>query len=297
MPEEKCIRCARRTPWYCLVGNGTLSAFQIIVGIISGSSALVADGSHTFTDVIGTVSVLVSRTISAHPPDDEHSYGHGKVEFMSSAFVYIILIFLSAAIFAGGVLMIWHHRYRKPEAIALLASCVSILVNGLMYKLGMCAGKRTNSPALLANAFENRADAMSAVAVVLGVSASVLINPIFDPLAAMLVGVHIFLNAVKQLRKSAGGLIDRSLPPEIVQRIRGVVEEQHGIEGVDFVKTRQTGAKYWLDVGIRVDGKLNVCEAEAMAASLRGELMRRSEKIDSVEVFVAPQVLGEVPGG
>jgi cation diffusion facilitator family transporter len=216
---------------------------------------------------------------------------------MSSAFVYIILIFLSAAIFAGGVLMIWHHRYRKPEAIALLASCVSIMVNGLMYKLGMCAGKRTNSPALLANAFENRADAMSAVAVVLGVSASVLINPIFDPLAAMLVGVHIFLNAVKQLRKSAGGLIDRSLPPEIVQRIRGVVEEQHGIEGVDFVKTRQTGAKYWLDVGIRVDGKLNVCEAEAVAASLRGELMRRSEKADSVEVFVAPQVLGEVPGG
>jgi cation diffusion facilitator family transporter len=282
------------------MGNGVLSAFQIIVGIISGSSALVADGSHTFTDVIGTVSVLISRAISANPADDEHSYGHGKVEFMSSAFVYIILIFLSAAIFAGGVLMIWHHRYRKPEAIALLASCVSILVNGLMYKLGMCAGKRTNSPALLANAFENRADAMSAVAVVLGVSASVLINPIFDPLAAMLVGVHIFLNAVKQLRKSAGGLIDRSLPPEIVQRIRGVVEEQHGIEGVDFVKTRQTGAKYWVDVGIRVDGKLNVCEAEAMAASLRGELMRRSEKIDSVEVFVAPQVLGEpgeVPGG
>ena len=164
----------------------------------------------------------------------------------------------------------------------------------------MCAGKRTNSPALLSNVFENRADAMSAVTVVVGFSASVLVNSIFDPIAAMLVGVHIFLNAVKQLRKSAGGLIDRSLPPELVQRIRGVVEEQHGSEGVDFVKTRQTGAKYGVDVGIRVDGKLNVCEAEAVAASLRGELMRRSEKADSVEVFVAPQVLGEpgeVPGG
>ena len=201
MPEERCLRCARHTPWFCLLGNGLLSAFQIIVGIISGSSALVADGSHTFTDVIGTISVLVSRAISANPADEEHHYGHGKVEFMSSAFVYIILIFLSAAIFVGGVLMIVHVRYRKPEPIALLASCVSILVNGLMYNLGLCAGKRTNSPALLANAFENRADALSAIAVVVGVSASAVCtrpkatavksNPLWRPVRNILLRYNI----------------------------------------------------------------------------------------------------------
>jgi cation diffusion facilitator family transporter len=240
--------------------------------------------------VIGTISVLVSRAISANPADEEHHYGHGKVEFMSSAFVYIILIFLSAAIFVGGVLMIVHVRYRKPEPIALLASCVSILVNGLMYNLGLCAGKRTNSPALLANAFENRADALSAIAVVVGVSASVLIHPIFDPIAAMLVGVHIFLNSVKQLKTSAGGLTDKSLPPEYVQRIRSVVRQQGGVESVEFVKTRQTGSNYWVDIGIRVDGDCNVCESEVIAATVRAEIMRRSEKIDSVEVFIAPWV-------
>jgi cation diffusion facilitator family transporter len=297
MASAKCIACARRTPWYCLLGNSFLSAFQILIGIISGSGALVADGSHTFTDVIGTVSVLLSRTISENPPDEEHSYGHGKVEFMSSTFVYVILVFLSAAIFAGGAMMIIHNRYRQPEPIALLASCLSILVNGLMFKLGQCSGKRSNSPALIANAFENKADAMSAAAVFVGVGASILIHPIFDPIAAMLVGLHIFVNAVKQLKDATGGLIDASLSPEVVKRIKLVARGQAGVLGLDFVKTRQTGTKYWVDVGIRVDGKTNVCESEAIAAAVRTELMRRSEKLASVEVFVAPQPVRLRPGG
>ena len=186
--------------------------------------------------------------------------------------------------------MIVHHRYRKPEVIAALASCVSVLVNGMMYKLGMCSGTRNNSPALLANAFENRADAMSAVAVVFGVSASIFIHPICDPIAAMLVGIHIFLNCINQLKDALGGLMDKALPAETLVRIRKVAKGQAGVAGVDFVKTRQVGTKYWVDLGIRVDGDINVCESEAIAGAVRSELMRRSEKIE-VEVFVSPQAM------
>jgi cation diffusion facilitator family transporter len=158
-----------------------------------------------------------------------------------------------------------------------------------MYNLGMCSGKRTNSPALLANAYENRADALSAVAVVIGVSASIFIHPICDPLAAMLVGVHIFLNCIAQLKDSLGGLLDQSLPSEAVRRIRAVAKAQAGVAGIDFVKTRQIGTKYWVDLGIRVDERLNVCESDAIAGGVRAELMRRSEKLETVEVFVSPQ--------
>jgi len=196
MPEPRCINCARRAPWYCLLGNTSLSALQLLVGFIGGSTALIAEGIHTFTDVIGTVVVIVSRGVSAKPADQEHTYGHGKVEFIGSAFAYIALLFLSAAIFSGGLIMILTHHYRRPEVITILASCVAVLINGFMYKLGMCSGIRVNSPVLVANAFENRADAMSSAAVIVGISASIFIHPVCDPIAAMVVGVHIFINCM-----------------------------------------------------------------------------------------------------
>ena len=290
MLNPRCVKCAKRTPWYCLVGNSSLSMFQITIGFIGGSSALIADGIHTFTDVIGTIGVIFSRGVSGKPPDNDHPYGHGKVEFMSSAFIYVILLFLSVAIFSGGLIMILGHHYRKPEAITLLASCMSVLINGFMYNLGMCTGTRTNSPALLANAFENRADAMSAFAVIAGIAASIFINPICDPIAAMLVGVYIMIHSIIRLKGTLGGLMDKSLPPEVLRRIKEIAKTQKGVEAVDYIKTRQTGAKYWVDVGIQVNGRLSVCESEAIAAAVRVELMRRSMKFDSVGVFMSPRV-------
>ena len=290
MPNPRCELCARSTPWYCLLGNSSLSMLQIMIGFIGGSSALIADGIHTFTDVIGTMSVILSRGVAGKPPDSDHHYGHGKVEFMSSAFIYVVLLFLSVAISTGALIMILGRHYRRPEAITLLASCMSVLINSFMFKLGMCAGTRANSPALLANAFENRADAMSACAVIAGIAASIFINPICDPIAALSVGLYILIHAIIQLKDTLGGLMDKALPPEVIRRIKEIAKTQKGVEGVDYVKTRQTGVKYWVDVGIQVNGHLNVCESEAIAAAVRVELMRRSMKFDSVGVFMSARV-------
>lgn len=288
MPEERCIHCGDRVPWVSFWGNLTITAFKLVVGFLGGSSALIADGVHSFTDVIGTSAIISTRYVSSKPSDDCHPYGHGKAEFLGSTFIYIVLLFLSCAIFTGGLLMIVEGHFTKPKMVTILAAAVSVLYNVIMYLLGQCAGHRNNSPAILANSFENRADAISSVAVIFGIAAAIFIHPVCDPIAAMIVGVIIFLNCMKQLNESLAGLMDRALPSDVVRRIRHVALAQQGVAGVDFIKTRQTGSDYWVDLGILVPGDLEVAHSDSIASEVRSELMIRSEWFHNVEVFVCP---------
>ncbi len=288
MPEERCIRCGNRVPWISFWGNSTITFYKVSVGFLGGSAALVADGIHSFTDVIGTSVIIGTRKVSDRPADKCHPYGHGKAEFMGSTFIYTVLLFLAGAIFIGGLLVILEGQMKTPRFVTLLAAVVSVTYNVLMYFLGQCAGKRNNSPAILANAFENRADAISSVAVIVGIAAAILVHPICDPIAAMIVGVVIFVNCMIELNKSLSGLMDRALPSEAVRRIKRVALAQDGVIGIDFVKTRQTGSNYWVDLGILVPEDLDVTRSGNIASEVRNELMRRSERFQNVEVYVMP---------
>ncbi len=295
MPErcssdrERCARCARRVPWVTFFGNVGLTLYKGTVGIIGGSNALVADAVHSFTDIIGTTVILLSCRVSERPPDESHPYGHGKAEFLSAAFIYVVLTFLATALFVGGLVVILRWELHAPNIVTLLGAGISVYANLMMHKFGVCAGTRNNSPALLANAFENRADAISSVAVVIGIALGIYVHPICDSLAAMGVGVIIFSNCVVQLREALNGLLDRALPEKIVRRIVTVADSHEGVERVAFVKTRAVGAKYWVDLGITIRAGSAMAEAEAIAAELRRDLMTRSKHFATVEVIVLPE--------
>jgi divalent metal cation (Fe/Co/Zn/Cd) transporter len=98
----------------------------------------------------------------------------------------------------------------------------------------------------------------------------------------------IFVNCLIELNKSLSGLMDRALSCEVVRRIKRVAPAQEGVAGVNFVKTRQTGSKYWVDLGILVPKNLDVGRSDHIASEIRNELMRRSERFQHVEVYVAP---------
>jgi cation diffusion facilitator family transporter len=158
-----------------------------------------------------------------------------------------------------------------------------------MYNFGQCAGKRNNSPALLANSFENRADAISSAAVVIGIILAITVHPVLDPVAACIVGVVIFANCIVELRKSLGGLMDKGLPRDAVERIRQVVLAREGIDQVTFVRSRPMGTNFWLDVGVEVAADIPVERADAIATDVRAELMKRSKHVHTVEVFLEPR--------
>jgi len=286
---QACEACARRVPIYSWVGNVLLTAFKLVVGFLGGSPALIADGLHSFTDIIGTSVILASTRISGREPSREFPYGHGKVEFMSSMFIYIVLVGLAIFIFVGGLLLLLAGHEDPPHLVTLLGAIVSILYNVIMYRMGQCAGVRTGSPALMANSFENRADALSSVAVCVGIVLAILVAPAADPMAAMLVGVIIFVNCLREGGKALRGLMDhRSLSPAVHQRIRAVAAAQAGVARVCFVKTRPTGTGFWLDLGIEVDPGVVVEQADDIALRVKQSLQHRSHQFSAVEVYVVP---------
>lgn len=287
--EETCRRCARRVPWYAFAGNLLLTFYKVVVGFLGGSPALIADGLHSFTDVIGTSVILASTRIAERPASPEYPYGYGKVEFMSSLFIYVVLVLLAAFIFLGGLLILISGHEEPPHLITVFGALVSVLYNVIVFRLGQCAGKRVNSPALLANSFENRADAISSIAVCIGIVLAITIHPAADPLAAMLVGIIIVINCIHEGKKAIGGLMDRSLSDRLVQRISELARSRDGVVGVRFVRSRSTGTGTWLDLGIEVPRGTVAARAKAIADDVRATMLASSRHFSAVEIYVAPQ--------
>ncbi len=283
----RCQRCARVAPWFSFWGNLILALHKLAVGILGGSSALVADAAHSFADVVGSSSILLATRVSAQEPDPRFPYGRGKAEFIGAVFVYIVLLFFAGGIVISAIDTMVDGRAKPPHYITAVGALVSVFYNHMMYKFATCAGTRNNSPAILADAFENRADALSSIAVIGGILAAMFIHPICDSIAALIVGLIIFWNCQDQLRQAARGLMDNGLPAERVEAIRRMALAQNGVVDVPFVRTRQTGVKYWIDLGISVARDLKVDRADRIVTDVRGAV-QSSPQCHYVEVYVVP---------
>jgi len=285
--RENCGRCARRVPWLSLWGNLGLALYKAVVGTIGGSAALVADALHSFADVIGSTGILVATKVSAKEPDAAYPYGRGKAEFIGAAFVYTLLLFFAGFISYHAIRSLMQPALAAPHFVTLLGAIVSVFYNYIMYSYATCVGKRNGSPAILADAFENRADAISSVACVAGILGAIYIHPMCDPIAALGVGIIIFWNCQEQLREAAHGLMDEGLPRNEVELMRTLATRHEGVVAVSFARSRRTGARYWMDMGIEVADDTSVSRADTIAAAVRDDLRIRPQ-FHHVEVFVLP---------
>jgi cation diffusion facilitator family transporter len=284
---ELCRNCARIAPWYSFWGNLALAIHKLVVGLLGRSTALVADAIHSFGDVLGSTSVVISTRMAGKHPDRKFPFGRGKAEFVSAVFVYVMLLLLAGGIIFTSLRAILQGDVTPPHLITAASAIVSVLYNYLMYKFTTCVGRRNTSPAILADAFENRADAIASLAVIGGIVAARFIHPICDPIAALLVGIVILWNCQEQLRKAAEGLMDRGLPQEDIAAIGQCVAAQPGILNVAFIRSRQTGVRYWIDLGIEVSADLTVDAADEIVHAVRNAVSS-TPQCHFVEVYVFP---------
>jgi cation diffusion facilitator family transporter len=288
MPERRdCARCGRVVPWFSLWGNLGIAVYKLVVGMLGQSAALVADAMHSFADVIGSSGILLATRLSSKQPDTRYPYGRGKAEFIGAAFVYTVLLFFAGGIVIGAVRAMLDANSEPPHFFTALGALVSVFYNYLMYRYATCAGVRNNSPAIMADAFENRADAISSFACILGIVGALTFHPVCDAIAALAVGLIILWNCQEQLREAAGGLLDGGLPAEQRHELRRAVLDTEGVCAVAFLKSRRTGPRFWVDVGIQVEGALPVSRADAIAQAV-GDAVRARDFCHHAEVYVLP---------
>ncbi len=275
--------------------NVGLVAFKFVSGIVGGSAAMVADAVHSLSDLLTDVVVLVFVHISEKPEDADHDYGHGKYETMASAIIGMALLLVGAAICYDGVARIASamggHALPRPGAIALVAALLSIALKEWAYRFTARVGRRLDSPAVVANAWHHRSDALSSVGTAIGIGGAMALGSqwtVLDPIAAVIVSLLIIMQAVKQIRQSSDELLEKSLPDDVERRIKDIVLEEEGASDIHHLCTRRIGSAVAMEMHVRMPGGMTLAESHERATAIERRLRAEFGQRTHISLHVEP---------
>ena len=263
-------------------GNALLVVFKFVAGIIGHSAAMVADAVHSLSDFITDIIVLVFVSISAKPQDSSHDYGHGKFETLATLFISLALVAAAIGIIVSGArkLAAWLNGadLEAPGSLALWAAFISILMKEWMFRFTARKGRELDSPALKANAWHHRSDALSSIGAAVGIGGAVLLGgrwTVLDPLASIVVGAMLVKVAWEIMRPSLGELTDESLPEKTEEEILEVFHSFSDISEPHNLRTRRIGNRVAIEAHIRMDGNMTLQRAHEITSKIEGELKER----------------------
>lgn len=275
--------------------NLLLSAAKLVAGIFGLSSAMVADAVHSISDLATDVVVLLFVKISAKPQDACHKYGHGKYETIASIIIALALGAVGVGICINGAekiaAVVRGEQIAKPEFIALIAAVVSILAKEWLYRYTVKVGRQTDSPAVIANAWHHRSDALSSIGTLIGIGCAYLLGGkwvIADPIAAIVVAAMILKVAIDLLRKGFDELVEGALPSNVEEEIIRIVTEDAAISHPHNLRTRRIGSSIAIEVHIRVDGDMSVRESHSLTESIERRLRERFGESTMIAIHVEP---------
>lgn len=275
--------------------NVILLLFKFVAGIVAHSSAMVADAVHSFSDFVTDLVVLVFVRVSALPEDKSHDYGHGKYETLASTAIGLALAAVAVGIIVNGArkIAIWLQggELQSPGWLALVAAVLSILLKEITYRYTAKRAEKLNSPALEANAWHHRSDALSSIGTALGIGGAILLGQrwaVLDPLASLVVGAFIVKVTVKMLKDGIGDLMEQSLPDEVEKEILEVVNSFGGISDPHHLRTRKIGSHYAIEIHIRMDGDTTLSESHKKATAIEAALKEKFGKDTHVSIHMEP---------
>ncbi len=288
MKYPECTRCGESSPLWSFYGNSIAAVFKVVIGTLTGSKGLVADGVHSAADAMSSLFILVALKIADKPHDDKHPYGYGKIEYISTICASVFLFLGAGSIFVDALHTFKQGVHEVPGYPALLATLVSLGFSYLMYISNSCAGTQLGSPAMIADANESKADSITSVAVLLGLIGAELGYPNADTIAAVIVSLFIFNMSVEMFLQGINGLIDVSADRDVIEEIVAASLTIDGVSGVHSIKSRKMGQKSWVDLEIAVSKKMSVLEVHEIAEKVREAIMNGVGGISGISVATYP---------
>lgn len=277
------------------VVNLLLVGVKAFAGVAGHSAAMVSDAVHSLSDFITDIVVLVFVRVSARPQDEDHDYGHGKYETVATLFIGLALAAAAVGIVVSGALKLarWlqGEDLPSPGRLALWAALVSIVAKELLFQYTRSRGKHLQSPALEANAWHHRSDALSSIGAAIGIGGAILLGhrwTVLDPLASIVVGAMLVKVAWDLLGPSFGELTDSSLPAETEQEMIDLIREVPGVEDPHNLRTRRVGNRIVAEVHIRLDGSQTLSEAHEKATEVELRFKDRFGEQSHIIVHMEP---------
>lgn len=266
--------------------NLVLAVLKIAAGIVGRSTAMVADGIHSLSDLLTDGVVLFAHKIGQIPADENHPYGHGRAETLGATLVGAVIMVAGLGLAYGSWEIISTDAFRTPTWPALAAAVISIAVKEFLFRYTLAAGETTKSPSLVANAWHHRSDALSSIAALIGIGGAMAGYPIMDPVAAIVVAVMILKVGYNIAFSGLSDLMDTALSEEETRRIQTMINGMPGVVQTHNLRTRRIGGEVLMDVQILVDPQVSVTEGHHIAENVRRKLIRAMDNVQDILVHV-----------
>lgn len=283
-------RSGRRVALAGIGASLALASINIVVGVMTRSTSVFATGVEFAGDVLASTVVLFGLIAAARPADDNHPYGHGRIETLAAFVVGLVLS-------AGGAGICWNSLqevgspHAAPSAWALAALIVAIAVRAVMSALKFRIGRRIRSSSLVADAWNDAVDILSAAAALTAVALTIYDNERFhaaDHYGGFVVGVVVIVTGLRVLRDASLELMDTMPHPEMMASVRDAALAVPGVSGVDKAYARKTGMAYHVDLHIEVDPAMSVAAAHAVSGMVRHRVRAEVPWVADVLVHVEP---------
>jgi cation diffusion facilitator family transporter len=290
----QCLTCEKRAGWIAVVSNLALAIFKLIVGVLSGSKAVIGDALYSFKDFLTALVVLVGIRISGKPADENHPYGHGKIEFVAVFLISLLIIIGTFFLFLHSVKDVWMAftgvAQPHPKFIAFWAAVISVIAN---YKLSgylHCVGERMKSPAMLANAKHNHSDAVSSGFVAVAVLLTTVGWSIVDPLVAVIETVDLIFLCFSMMKDAVRSLLDSSIEGGVMKQIESTALLIPGVRKVASLQARKVGQNIWVDMVIKIDHRQPLDSGYRISRQVEETLMKRMRNIGGVHIAIEPHM-------
>lgn len=283
-------KTAIKTTYFSIAGNILLSLIKWIAGIFGNSFALIADAIESTTDIFASILVFLGLKYAGRPADENHPYGHGKIEPLIT-FLVVGFLFASALFIAFQSVQNIRTPHKMPKSFTLYILGVIIIWKEISFRFVMAKAIKTNSSSLKADAWHHRSDAITSIAAFVGISIALLLGKGYetaDDWAALFASGFIIYNAYQIFRPALGEIMDEHIHDELIEQIREVSLTVDGIIDTEKCFVRKAGMKYYVDLHAIVDGNLSVKEGHYISHLLEDELINKIEGIEEVLIHIEP---------
>lgn len=290
LETEPDARVGRRVALAGMAASAILATLNIAVGLVTNSISVVATGVEFAGDVLASAIVFVGMIVAVRPADENHPYGHGRIETLAAFVVGLLLA-------VGGAGICWHAlqgigaRHAAPSWGSAAVLVIAIVVRAAMSGMKFRVGRRIRSASLVADAWNDTVDIVAAFAALTAVGLAMYDSNRFlaaDHYGGFAVGIIVMLTALRVLRDASLELVDTMPGEEMIERVRAVAAEVPGVAGVDKSYARKTGFKYHVDLHIEVDSAMTVAASHEIAGQVRSRVKDKLGWVADVLVHVEP---------
>ena len=288
MKIEERERLGKKAFYIAVIGNSFLTIFNIAVGFISGSYALISEGAHTISDLITSIIAYFGFKVANKPADHEHPYGHGRAEAVAGLVIVVFLAIVAYQILTGAIERLYYGTYSVPDPIAVVMALIGIFVNFAMSQSIINLGKNANSPAIVADGMHQRVDILSSIAILIGIFVAQYGYPMLDPIIAFAIALLIAKTAYQIAKENLDSIMGKVPSDDLINEITDASNSIDPVLGTHNVRVNFLGPYATVSLHIELPPEMSLDESHKIVHMVQNKIVDDVEVIRGATVHACP---------